>query len=54
MKEIMVFQPSGLINDINDKSEIEYWGHDAGEFVTEEEIAKIINKDELQKEIETK
>lgn len=44
MKEIMVFQPSGLIKDINDKGEIEYWGHDAGEFVTEEEIEKKLDK----------
>lgn len=46
----MVFQPSGKIVDINDKSEIEYWGHEAGEFITEEEIEKLIEEAEKQTE----
>jgi len=40
MVEKMIFNPSGLIKDINNKEEIEVWGHDAGEFSVEE-IEKI-------------
>ena len=36
MVEKMEFSPSGHIKDINNKEEIEAWGHDAGEFVAEE------------------
>ena len=36
MVENMTFNPSGLIQDINNKEEIELWGHDAGEFSFEE------------------
>lgn len=36
MIEKMIFNPSGLIKDINNKEEIEVWGHDAGEFTIEE------------------
>jgi len=32
----MIFNPSGHIKDINNKEEIEAWGHDAGEFSIEE------------------
>ena len=33
MIENMIFDFSGLIKDKTDKAEIEYWGHDAGEFI---------------------
>ena len=47
MVEKMTFVPSGLVKDVDNKAEIEAWGHDAGEFVNEE-------IDEEQPEVETK
>jgi len=35
MIEKMTFEKSGLIKDEMSKEEIEFWGHDAGEFVEE-------------------
>lgn len=32
MTEKPFFEKSGRVQDINDLAEIEYWGHDAGEF----------------------
>lgn len=32
----MIFKISGLIKNEYDKAEIEFWGHDAGEFTLEE------------------
>jgi hypothetical protein len=31
----MVFDISGLVNDKSSNNEIEFWGHDAGEFFLE-------------------
>ena len=36
MAEKMTFQASGLIKDKTSLQEIEFWGHDAGEFTLEE------------------
>ena len=36
MVEKIIFNPSDLIKDVNNKEEIEAWGHDAGEFSSEE------------------
>ncbi len=36
MTEKMIFNPSGLITDINNQESIEAWGHDAGEFTVED------------------
>ncbi len=44
MTEKMTFEKSGLIKDENDLESIEFWGHDAGEFVVEEEQPKLIEK----------
>jgi hypothetical protein len=36
MTEKMIFVTSGRIKDKNDIEQIEFWGHDAGEFFSEE------------------
>lgn len=36
MVEKMTFEFSGLIKDTEDKKDIEFFGHDAGEFFPEE------------------
>ena len=41
MTERMTFKLSGLVKDPSNLKEIEFWGHDAGEF-TEEEVEEII------------
>lgn len=38
MEKIKVFETSGLVKNPKDLAEIEFWGHDAGEFF--EEILK--------------
>lgn len=43
MTEKPYFEKSGRVKDINDLAEIEYWGHDAGEFIWEE-IEKVITE----------
>jgi hypothetical protein len=51
MIEKMTFDMSGLINSSSNNSEIEFWGHDAGEFVAKEteivseEVEKQQNKE---------
>lgn len=47
MVEKITFQMSGLIRDKTNLQEIEFWGHDAGEFVLEE-IEKLLEADEEQ------
>lgn len=55
MTEKMTFEKSGLIKDETDLESIEFWGHDAGEFVVEEEKEVLIEKVELEpKETKTK
>lgn len=43
MKEKFVFEPSDIVNNKLSKEEIEFWGHEAGEFFPEllEESQKI-------------
>lgn len=43
MTEKPHFEKSGRVIDINDLAEIEYWGHDAGEFIWPE-IEKILSQ----------
>lgn len=43
MTEKMTFEFSGLVKDQSDIDLIEFWGHDAGEFVEVEET-KIIER----------
>lgn len=43
MTEKMIFEFSGLVKDQTDIDLIEFWGHDAGEFVEVEET-KIIER----------
>ena len=52
MTERMIFNESGLIKDKTDKAEIEFWGHDAGEFSPEEieEILAVAKEVEKEKE----
>ena len=42
MSERLVFVPSEFVKDPNDLKEIEFWGHDAGEYFYEliEEVLK--------------
>lgn len=51
MIEKMTFDFSGLVKDKSNKEEIEFWGHDAGEFVAKEVIESL--KAESQKEQRT-
>lgn len=46
MTEKLTFIVSGLIKDEADINSIEFWGHDAGEFVAEEERHELIEKTE--------
>lgn len=46
MTEKPYFEKSGRVKDINDFAEIEYWGHDAGEFIWEEIEKVIIESDD--------
>ncbi|HEX6977112.1 MAG TPA: hypothetical protein VF185_01970 [Patescibacteria group bacterium] len=32
-RQDLIFEPSGLVKDPNNKEELEFWGHDGGEFV---------------------
>ncbi|KKT39725.1 hypothetical protein A3K29_02225 [Candidatus Collierbacteria bacterium RIFOXYB2_FULL_46_14] len=41
MVEKITFQMSGLVKDSTSLQEIEFWGHDAGEFVTQEMIEMV-------------
>lgn len=47
----MVFEISGLIKDRSNREELEFWGHDAGEFVireaTDEKSTKV-NENEVE------
>ena len=45
MTEKLIFEMSGLVKNQTDISEIEFWGHDAGEYILKE-------IDELLKELE--
>ncbi len=36
-----IFVPSGKVNDLNDIDWIEFLGHDAGEFISEEELGEL-------------
>ncbi len=47
MIEKMSFETSGLVKDKDDKTEIEFWGHDAGEFIFEE-FEKFLEETEEQ------
>lgn len=47
MTEKITFEMSGLIKNMDNVSEIEFWGHDAGEF-TKEEIAEILEAVDIQ------
>ncbi|HCQ31440.1 TPA: hypothetical protein DIU27_03610 [Candidatus Collierbacteria bacterium] len=44
MVEKITFQMSGLVKDSANLKEIEFWGHDAGEFMTQElmEIIEVL------------
>ena len=48
MIEKMSFETSGLVKNKDDKMEIEFWGHDAGEYFYEEvlELMKEVKIDE--------
>ncbi len=49
-RQDLVFEPSGLIKDSNNKDELEFWGHDGGEFVPQksEEEAGSDKKEKLE------
>ena len=38
MIENMIFDFSSIVSDKQDIKEIEFWGHDAGEFVSSENV----------------
>ncbi len=49
MTEKLTFVPSGLVKDTSDYKEIEFWGHDAGEYFIEEIEAIVEEIEKIEK-----
>ena len=48
MKERMIFEKSGLVNDENDTKELELWGHDGGEYFWVEGVEPVKKEEKTE------